>query len=137
MTPHALADTLKAAILANDWSRTIRAERTWQPVKALSAFTGQAPLFSVMPYGVESKRSDRATWSRFITIHVAIRGRAVTDDEVDAMSTLADAADQFLGEITAAGVVLLDCKASPLWDSNELNSNKLWFSVFDLQFLRR
>jgi hypothetical protein len=136
-TPHALSETLKVAIAANDWGIPVRTERTWQPVKALSAYTGQDPIFSVLPFGVESKRLDRATWSRFITLHVAVRGRAVTDADVDAMADLADAADGFLESFTTAGVVLMDAKASPLWDSKELNSNKLWFSVFELQFLRR
>lgn len=138
MTPDVLAETIKTQLAAHDWNpHTVRTERTWKPVKKLEAFTGRDPLLSVMPFGVESKRLDRAGWSRFIQIHVAFRGRCVTDAETDTMCQLGDAVDEFLENLTADGVILVDTKADPLWDAGQLSSNNLWFGVFVLNFMRR
>lgn len=117
------------------WLEAVTVERTWNPSKSLTDFKPDTPpLFSVIPAAHVTTRIDNVSFVDWFQIDCGIRCRSDSASRSDALAELVDEVLTWCREeYTPTGDwPLMELGLLPLFDSQSLNTTKLWFSVIRL-----
>lgn len=132
-----LADNVTTQLDAHAFTLDVKPLRVWNPGLTLSELKKIGkPVLTVIPQIHRRFLIAQDTFASWIEVDVGIRDRSDSDAESDSLANLAEEVQEFFEEtyIPPDDWPLAVVDLAPLFDSETLNTTKIWFSVIRLGF---